>query len=254
MSEPARREGGQADRSGDTLPWTGLALSVVSLAALITVALVTRAHLNRLRTRNDDLEKQAKDLAATNSKLTSEQAALKARCARLESRIPDEAQLRKLATQVARDEISKSGPRRERDPAGNTRAALEKRGDEIAAIREKIKRGEMTEKQGREAIATKVQDGLKAFLPGDTLKQMEKARIEREKDMTPDQKKQAAKTRNAVIDGIGEWMEVQTKVKAGKMTREEARELMQKKWRARIEEFRKMREAGKKLPEAKEEF
>jgi len=265
MREAARREGVRAGRSGEALPWIGLSLSVASLAALITVALFTRTRVNQLSARNADLREQADALAAANRRLTSAQAALEkrlkaaeARCAALDSKIPDAAELRSVAARVAKDEIARLRPRRdpERNPAiaGNARADMEKRGDEIAAIREKVRKGEMTEEQGRKAISARVQDGLKAALPGDTLKRMEQARAEREKNMTPEQKKQAAKNRNAVIDGIGDWMEVQKKVREGKLTREQARELMREKWRARIEEFRKMREAQQKMPEAKEEF
>jgi polyhydroxyalkanoate synthesis regulator phasin len=262
MVDPAKRTSAAASQGASALPCTSLALSVASLAGLATFALVTRAEISRLRMRNSELAGRASSLAAANDALASRQSALEKRlqtsekrCAALETRIPDEARLRELAASVAR-ETARTRPRRRRDrrPAGEARADLDDHAAEIAAIREKVKKGEMTEEQGRKAIAARFRQGLEAFVPGETLERMEQARAEREKNMTPDEKKQAARGREAFLDGIAEWAEVHKQVKEGKITREEARRIMREKWRARTEEFRGRREAEQKPREATEQF
>jgi polyhydroxyalkanoate synthesis regulator phasin len=262
MLDSVQRRKERTVQGASAVPWTGLALSVVSLATLVTVTLIARAELGQLRSRNSTLASQADSLAVSNAALASEQAELRKRleasekrCAALEARIPDEARLRELAAPVAR-ETAAARPRRRpaRRPAGEVRAEVDKHAADIAAIREKVKKGEMTEEQGRKAIAARFKDGLKAMVPGEALERMERARAEREKNMTPEEKKQAARGREAFLDGIAEWAEVHKQVKEGKITREEARRIMREKWRARAEEFRRRREAKQKPPEAKEEF
>jgi hypothetical protein len=240
---------------------------VVALAAALTAALATRGQLNRLREDNRKLSERCLVLESANVELEGKEAALskrlknaEERCGKVEARLKSDEQIRELAARAAREELAKSrtatraGGKRGRDPLAGARGVAEKRGAEIAEIREKVKNKEMTPEEGRKAMTAKIQDGLKAVMGKDAVERMEKARLEREKNMTPEQKKKAENTRAAIIDGIGEWMEVQKKVREGKMTREQARKLLQEKWRARAEALRKAREDAAKPPETKEEF
>jgi hypothetical protein len=68
---------------------------------------------------------------------------------------------------------------------------------------------------------------------------MDKARAEREKNMTPEQKKQAEQMRVGILDGVADWAAIQQQVKDGKIAPDEARKQMQEKMRQRMEEFQK---------------
>ncbi|MHC4916442.1 MAG: hypothetical protein ACYTGB_13215 [Planctomycetota bacterium] len=280
--ERNKRTGSGAGSRGEVLPWAACAGAAAALAAAVTVALITRGQVEGLRSGNKALAERVGKLEAANSELVAGRSRLEKvnsdllakqtglsdrlkaaedRCAALAGRVTDEKRVRELAAAEARRAVA--GLRRTATTAPRTDAAraaadAEKRGGEIAEIREKVEKKEMTAEEGREAIAKKVEEGLKQVLPAETVERMEKARQEREKNMTPEQKAQADKARAAILDGIGEFATIRQKVQEGKMTEEEGRKAMRELWRARAEEFRKMREKRvqdqQKTPAPKEQF
>lgn len=282
MSYNRTRQAGRSGATGSSkelLPWLALAASVCALAAGITMALASGGRIDGLKAegkaladRVAALESVNGDLAAGQKSLSARLAAAEERCRVLAARVPGDERLKTLAAEAARRELAR---RRAPAPAGaltapdpaRAREVAEKKAAEIAAIREKVEKKEMTPEEGRKEVAAKVQEGLKQVLPAEAVERMEKARAEREKNMTEEEKKRAEGTRAAVLDGIGDWMAIQEKVRKGEMTREQAREELRKKWRERMknlpEDQRKMWEermrrrrpgGGGREPEPAEEF
>ncbi len=262
-----------------TLPWVAVTASVIALAAAVTAALITGRRVDRLRAEKEALTDRTAALESANAELKGKQKDLTGKLknaredtARLEGKLLSEKRVRELAAQAAKAELARrrpAAPARDPEAAVRVRENVGKAADDIAAIRKKVEKKEITPEEGRKAVAEKI----KKVLPPDVAERLEKARAEREKNMTPEEKKQAEKGREAVLDGIADMVEIQKKVKDGEMTREEARKAIQEKWRARMEQFRKglpedqrkkweermkarrkAREDRAKPPEVKEEF
>jgi len=235
--------------------------------------------VDRLRAEKEALTDRTAALESANAELKGKQKDLTGKLknaredtARLEGKLLSEKRVRELAAQAAKAELARrrpAAPARDPEAAVRVRENVGKAADDIAAIRKKVEKKEITPEEGRKAVAEKI----KKVLPPDVAERLEKARAEREKNMTPEEKKQAEKGREAVLDGIADMVEIQKKVKDGEMTREEARKAIQEKWRARMEQFRKglpedqrkkweermkarrkAREDRAKPPEVKEEF
>jgi len=240
-----------ATSTAQALPWLALAVSVAAAAAALTTALIMAGRTDRLRGEKTALEKRAAalevsgaELAGRLEKLSGRLATAEARCRTLEAQIPGQAELRRLAARAARAELAR---RRAGGPGGDPQRAAEA----IAAIREKVEKKQMKPAEGREAIAEKIQEGLKEVLPAEAVEKIKKARAEREKNMTEEEKKRAGETRAAVLDGIADWVTIQKKVKDGEITQEEARKALREKWRKHMETFKKNlpEEQRKKLEE-----
>jgi polyhydroxyalkanoate synthesis regulator phasin len=246
--------GREAGQSG-VLAWAGLGAAAAAVLVAVGAALVLGARVDRLRGEKDAAavraaaaEKASQDLAAALEKISGRLAEAEARCRKLEAAVPNEARLKELAAAAAREELAKGRPAAGQpavDPAAlaarveRIKEEADVKAAEIAAIKEKAAKGELTPEQAREAIEAKVREGLKTVLPPEAVERLEKARAEQEKNLTPDQKKQADQMRAGFLDGIADWAAIQQQVKDGKITQEEANRQIREKMRQRMEEFQK---------------